>query len=82
MRILRNLHFMLNILLFLSFQQRLIDIFEITNLHENDLRRKERKQKHKERRYPTIFANIFVLRKIMLPLNYIIRYYYFILPQA
>ena len=38
---------MLNILLFLSFWQRLIDIFEITNLHENDLRRKSANKRTK-----------------------------------
>ena len=48
---------------------------KITNLREN-------KQKDKKRRYPTMCANTFVLRKIMPPLNYIIRNYYFILPQA
>ena len=53
-----------------------MDIFEITNLHVNDhFSYNEKKRKDKERRNPTIFANIFVLRKIMPPLNYIIRNY-------
>ena len=38
---------MLNILLYLSFLQRLIDIFEIINLHENDLRRESANKRSK-----------------------------------